>query len=810
MTVQITVPDWVVHRADNQTKRSTIYSLAVHPNGTRLATGGLDTKIRVWATAPILEERAGDDEATPRLLSTLARHTGAVLAVRWSHSGRYLASGSDDTVCFIWDLDVSGVGSGMVFGSSETNLENWRPFKRLSGHESDVTDVAWSESDAYLGTVGLDSLVILWSGTKFERLRTIRAHQGFIKGIAFDPIDQFFATSSDDRTLKVWRTSDGGLEAVVRAPFNSSPSSTFFHRASWSPDGANILASNAMNGPVFVASVVKRLAWSSDISLVGHENAVTVASCSPRLFRGPNGAVATVVALGSLDQSVSVWFTGYPRPLLVARDLFERGVMDLSWSSDGYTLYACSSDGTVAALVFSPDDLGPVLPDDEVTQLRSAFGYVPKTPAPLPASTGLPPARVGAPPARRVAAAPPTAPGERLVQHISRNADGKRRIRPTLLAGDAAPADAFAEPGTKRGADVLASFPASGGRTLGGEKRVAVEGTALDTLAPATSTGSAAAPAPPVRTALRVPFAHGVVDVRNHTDQPSEIALLDAHDEVQWLDFVAKPCVCATGCAEFVAAALGDGTLLWYALRGPRLCTMVLGEPAIHLASANHILAAILRNGQVRCWDVSRASALEGSAQLPPGAEIRHFYVHTNGVPVFVLSNGEALGLDAQKNALRTLASAWLAQHSTAWDAVSGTRDPVRRVEAEAAELIPFTSRHASSHAEFPVAATLRHLEMRMAAAELLDSATEYRQAVHALARQLAEQGIRNQAEELLRALLGPIYYQPGARPAWKPEVCGLSKRELLASVLSVMSMNRTLAELVQHVQSLLDAVNAQ
>ena len=35
-------------------------------------------------------------------------------------------------------------------------------------------------------------------------------------------------------------------------------------------------------------------------------------------------------------------------------------------------------------------------------------------------------------------------------------------------------------------------------------------------------------------------------------------------------------------------------------------------------------------------------------------------------------------------------------------------------------------------------------------------------------------------------------------------------QRELLASVLSVMSMNRTLAELVQHVQSLLDAVNAQ
>ena len=76
--VQITVPDWVVHRADERSKRTTIYSLSVHPDGTRLATGGLDTKIQIWATAPIQDE----DVQAPRLLCTLARHTGAVLAVR--------------------------------------------------------------------------------------------------------------------------------------------------------------------------------------------------------------------------------------------------------------------------------------------------------------------------------------------------------------------------------------------------------------------------------------------------------------------------------------------------------------------------------------------------------------------------------------------------------------------------------------------------------------------------------------------------------------------------------------------------------
>jgi WD40 repeat protein len=48
---------------------------------------------------------------------------------------------------------------------------------------------------------------------------------------------------------------------------------------SWSPDGAHITASNATNnkGFVFIAAVITRNSWTSDISLVGHENTVEVA-----------------------------------------------------------------------------------------------------------------------------------------------------------------------------------------------------------------------------------------------------------------------------------------------------------------------------------------------------------------------------------------------------------------------------------------------------------------------------------------------------------------------------------------------------
>ena len=62
-----------------------------------------------------------------------------------------------------------------------------------------------------------------------ERLRRLDQHQGFVKGVCWDPVGEFLATSSDDRSVKIWRTTDWGLEAEVKKPFEDSPG-TFFRR----------------------------------------------------------------------------------------------------------------------------------------------------------------------------------------------------------------------------------------------------------------------------------------------------------------------------------------------------------------------------------------------------------------------------------------------------------------------------------------------------------------------------------------------------------------------------------------------------
>lgn len=87
------------------TKRHSIFSVHVHPDGSRIATGGLDAKVRIWSTKPILNSASEVSGRPPKSLSTLTMHTGPVLVVRWAHSGRWLASGSDDSIVMIWDLD---------------------------------------------------------------------------------------------------------------------------------------------------------------------------------------------------------------------------------------------------------------------------------------------------------------------------------------------------------------------------------------------------------------------------------------------------------------------------------------------------------------------------------------------------------------------------------------------------------------------------------------------------------------------------------------------------------------------------------
>lgn len=60
--------------------------------------------------------------------------------------------------------------------------------------------------------------------------------------------------------------------------------------------------------------------------------------------------ICSVVALGADDRSVSVWQTKSARPLIVAKEVFDRQIMDLSWYVPGSALKLFKGSSDISGL----------------------------------------------------------------------------------------------------------------------------------------------------------------------------------------------------------------------------------------------------------------------------------------------------------------------------------------------------------------------------------------------------------------------------------------------------------------------------
>ena len=250
-----------------------------------------------------------------------------------------------------------------------------------------------------------------------------------------------------------------------------------FNRIAWSADGQTIVTSNSENGGFHVAACVLRKndqePFAKKDDFVGHQKPVTCARANQRIFEkqldGNKHKLVTRVAVGSNDSSLSIWETQEKRPMIVVHELFEpdRGVMDMSWSSNGLELLACSQEGSVAFLSFSAKEMGRAIPPSEkATLYRKLYGapqsdaVIAETPVQLnfensAAETKRKRAMQNGAAAAAAAAKPLVKPRELTTtfssgsyatdlktqrlhvpgQQESRTSEGKRRITPQLLSG---------------------------------------------------------------------------------------------------------------------------------------------------------------------------------------------------------------------------------------------------------------------------------------------------------------------------------------------------------------------------------------
>jgi WD40 repeat protein len=115
-------------------------SVSWSSDGTRLASGSLDSTVRLW-----------DASTGAPIGSPLRAHSDEANSVAWSPCGRWLASGGDDRMVYICDAktfevisslrgstDVvrsvcfSSDGKKLTSGSADTTARNWNPATRAS------------------------------------------------------------------------------------------------------------------------------------------------------------------------------------------------------------------------------------------------------------------------------------------------------------------------------------------------------------------------------------------------------------------------------------------------------------------------------------------------------------------------------------------------------------------------------------------------------------------------------------------------------------------------------------------------------
>ncbi|VFQ87127.1 unnamed protein product [Cuscuta campestris] len=386
-------PGWISHEGMQ------IFSIDIQPGSLRFATGGGDHKVRIWNMKCAGRDLEAD-ETIPKILATLRDHFGSVNCVRWAKHGRYVASGSDDQVILIHERKP---GSGTTeFGSGEPpDVENWKVTMTLRGHTADVVDLSWSPDDSTLASASLDNTIHIWSMSNGICTAVLRGHSSLVKGVAWDPIGSFIASQSDDKTVVIWRTTDWSLAHKTEGHWAKSLGSTFFRRLGWSPCGHFITTTHGFQKPRHSAPVLERGEWSATFDFLGHNAPVIVVKFNHSMFRNStsnapemktaplgwsNGSLKSggkkaqpynVIAIGSQDRTITVWTTASPRPLFVAKHFFSQSVVDLSWSPDGYSLFACSLDGSVATFFFDANELGNRLSDAELEELKkSRYGDV--------------------------------------------------------------------------------------------------------------------------------------------------------------------------------------------------------------------------------------------------------------------------------------------------------------------------------------------------------------------------------------------------------------------------------------------------
>lgn len=148
---------------------------------------------------------------------------GSSLALAWSPTGRFIATGEQDLTVHFWDL------------ATGRDLQMW-------GYTSKVLQLTWDPSGRYLATGG-GTGVVLWDcadpGPEGRAPRILKGLRAPVSALAYQPTGTLLAAGDRSGAVRLWPTG-----ADRPRPWSARLAGSITQLA-WTPDGRRLAAGDA-------------------------------------------------------------------------------------------------------------------------------------------------------------------------------------------------------------------------------------------------------------------------------------------------------------------------------------------------------------------------------------------------------------------------------------------------------------------------------------------------------------------------------------------------------------------------------------
>lgn len=313
-----------------------VLSTQFSPDSLKLASGSGDCTLRLW------------DIHTQTPLHTCSGHIRSVLCIAWSPDSKYV---------------VSGCENGTIISWNSTTGKRLAPV--MTGHKKWITALAWepyhlNPTCRRFASSGKDGNIRIWDVVLGHCLRVLSSHTQSITCIKWGGSGLIYS-SSQDRSIKVWRAEDGVLCRTLQD--HGHWVNTLALNTDYAMRTAVIDFLGKETDPMKIATtkyneVIERTGcellvsgsddWSlrlwtpekekkSIATMTGHQKLINCVQFSPD---------ARLIASASFDKSIKLW-DGKTGQFLATLRGHVQSVYMIAWSCDSRLLVSGSADSTL-------------------------------------------------------------------------------------------------------------------------------------------------------------------------------------------------------------------------------------------------------------------------------------------------------------------------------------------------------------------------------------------------------------------------------------------------------------------------------